>query len=493
MSQINIVFPHQLFAHSALLEQPGDFYLIEEYLYFKQYNFHKQKLRYHRASMQFYKDYLLQSKKTVNYINSAENHSDIRECIAWAQQKGVQSVHVIDAEDDWLMRRLSRACKKFGIHLTIHSSPQFINTIEQVNAYFSPEKKKYFQTDFYKKERLRSGILIDAAGNPAGNQWTFDTENRKKYPANAPVNRVTFPKGNPYWEEASHYVESQFPDNIGIINTDFNYPIGFEESRAWLQQFLQQRMREFGAYEDAIVKKEIVLNHSVLTPMLNSGILTPQEVLDAVFAHHVKQPIPLNSLEGFVRQIIGWREFIRGVYRAKGRQERTSNFWKFEREIPACFYDGTTGIAPLDDTIKKVLQTGYCHHIERLMIAGNFMLLCEFHPNAVYRWFMELFIDAYDWVMVPNVYGMSQFADGGIFATKPYISGSNYIMKMSDYPKGKWQQIWDALFWRFMDKHRDFFLKNPRLGMLVKTYDKWDIEKKQNAHRIAENYLSQLK
>ena len=493
MSQINIVFPHQLFVHSALLEQPGDLHLIEEYLYFKQYNFHKQKLRYHRASMQFYKDYLIQSNRTVHYINSAEKHSDIRNCIAWASQNGVQSVHVIDAEDDWLMRRLRHACKKYGMQLTVHSSPQFLNTVEEVVAYFSPEKKKYFQTDFYKKERQRRGILIDAAGNPAGNQWTFDTENRKKYPANKPVNRVTFPKGNPYLEEATRYVEQQFPDNIGTLNTDFNYPIGFEESRAWLQQFLQQRMREFGEYEDAIVRKEIVLNHSVLTPMLNSGILTPQEVLDAVFAQHEKHPIPLNSLEGFVRQIIGWREFIRGVYHVKGRQERTSNFWKFEREIPASFYDGTTGIAPLDDTIKKALQTGYCHHIERLMIAGNFMVLCEIHPNAVYRWFMELFIDAYDWVMVPNVYGMSQFADGGIFATKPYISGSNYIMKMSDYPKGEWQQIWDALFWRFMDKHRDFFLKNPRLGMLVKTFDKWDIEKKQNAHRIAETFLSTLK
>jgi deoxyribodipyrimidine photolyase-related protein len=149
------------------------------------------------------------------------------------------------------------------------------------------------------------------------------------------------------------------------------------------------------------------------------------------------------------------------MYEAKGIDSRTKNSFKFKKKIPASFYDGTTGIIPLDDSIKKVLKYAYCHHIERLMVIGNFMLLCEFDPDEVYRWFMELFIDAYDWVMVPNVYGMSQFADGGYFASKPYISGSNYLIKMSDYKKGEWNEIWDGLFWRFMDKHRDLMRKKP--------------------------------
>ncbi|MFZ1572803.1 MAG: FAD-binding domain-containing protein [Candidatus Kapaibacterium sp.] len=145
--------------------------------------------------------------------------------------------------------------------------------------------------------------------------------------------------------------------------------------------------------------------------------------------------VGLNSIEGFIRQIIGWREFIRGVYVFKGTQERSRNFWNFKNKIPTSFYTGTTGIEPIDNTIKKLIATGYCHHIERLMILGNFMLLCEFDPNEVYKWFMELFIDSYDWVMVPNVYGMSQFADGGLMATKPYISGSSYVLKMSNFKK----------------------------------------------------------
>ena len=180
------------------------------------------------------------------------------------------------------------------------------------------------------------------------------------------------------------------------------------------------------------------------------------------------------------------------MYEARGVQSRTTNYWKFTRAMPDSFYDGTTGIAPVDDTIKKLLKTGYNHHIERLMILGNFMLLCEFDPDAVYRWFMEMYIDAYDWVMVPNVYGMSQFADGGLFASKPYISSSNYIIKMSDYSKGEWSQVWDSLFWRFLNKYRKAFTKNPRLGMLLSTFDRMDPLKKKNLMETAEDFLQAL-
>ena len=162
--------------------------------------------------------------------------------------------------------------------------------------------------------------------------------------------------------------------------------------------------------------------------MLNSGLLDINFVLDKTIVFYNKNDIPLNSCEGFIRQIIGWREYIRGIYTVKGSEERTKNFWGFKRKIPKSFYDASTGILPVDDSIRKILKTGYAHHIERLMILGNFMLLCEFDPDEVYRWFMEMFIDSYDWVMVPNVYGMSQFADGGLMSTKPYISGSSYIL-----------------------------------------------------------------
>ena len=167
-------------------------------------------------------------------------------------------------------------------------------------------------------------------------------------------------------------------------------------------------------------------------------------------------------------------------------------FWTHQRKIPQSFYDGTTGIAPIDKTIKKILKTGYAHHIERLMILANFMNLCEFHPDDVYRWCMEMFIDAYDWVMVPNVYGMSLFADGGIMSTKPYISGSNYLKKMSDYSTENWGEIWDSLFWNFISKNQEFFRKNPRLSMMLITWNKMTEQQKELHLVRAQNFLEKL-
>lgn len=321
---------------------------------------------------------------------------------------------------------------------------------------------------------------MDDEQQPIGGKWTYDTENRKKYPKGKIPPEVHFPAPSDFWDEAIEYTERHFGDNPGRISKERWYPVTHLEAADWFEQFLALRFYDFGVYEDAIVKEDSILNHSVLSPLINVGLILPEEVVDKSLAFALKEDIPLNSTEGFIRQIIGWREFIRGMYLCKGSYSRTRNFWNFDRKIPDCFYDGTTGIEPIDQTINKVLNTGYCHHIERLMILGNFMLLCEFDPDEVYQWFMEMFIDAYDWVMVPNVYGMSQFADGGTFATKPYVGGSNYIKKMSNYTKGHWEKIWDGLFWRFIDKHQDFFLSNPRTSMLANTFNRMSGEKQKN-------------
>ena len=168
-------------------------------------------------------------------------------------------------------------------------------------------------------------------------------------------------------------------------------------------------------------------------------------------------------------------------------RQRTTNFWKFDKKITESFYNGSTNVLPVDRTIDKLIDNAYIHHIERLMVMGNFMFLLKIHPNDVYKWFMELHIDAYDWVMVPNVYGMSQFSDGGIMSTKPYISGSNYILKMSDYKKGEWCDIWDALYWNFINENRDFFKKNPRTSMMINMYDRKSEEMKRKYTLIEEN------
>ena len=492
MKAVNLIFPHQLFEKSELLESDNAFYIVEEWLFFKQFNFHKQKIAFHRASMKFYESYLKEMGKEVHYISSKKTNSDIRELLAELNENNVEHIHFVDPVDDWLIKRIEKSCEELGLKKSIYFSPSFLNTKEDLSNFFKEGRKKYHQTKFYKEQRKQRRLLLKDSGDPQGGKWTFDTENRKKYPAKKSPPSVHYPSSDSFYEEARNYVGENFKDNLGNLGETPLYPTNHDDAKAWLEQFLDYRFMKFGDYEDAIVAKENILNHSVLTPMLNSGLLTPDFVIEQSISFAEKEDIPINSLEGFLRQIIGWREFIRGIYEFHGGEERTKNFWDFNRKIPASFYDGTTGIPPIDITIKKVLKTGYCHHIERLMVLGNFMVLCEFDPDEVYRWFMELFIDAYDWVMVPNIYGMSQFSDGGLFATKPYISGSNYLMKMSDYEKGDWQAIWDGLFWRFMDVHRDFFAKNPRLAMLLGSFDKMNPEKKEVHISNAEAYLDSL-
>ena len=488
---IGIVFPHQLFEHSNLIQTCKTIYLVEEWLFFKQYNFHKQKIAFHRASMKFYEQYLQAQQLEVVYIDSFHELSDVRKLIPYLSSQHIYSFQYIDTTDCWLEQRIAKACQDFEVVAHKNNSPLFLNTTDELTAYFST-KKRLFQTDFYKHQRLSRNILLEHKSKPIGGKWTYDDENRLKYPKGKTPPHIDFPSNNIYYSNAVAYIEKYFPDNYGTIKPDFVFPVTYAESKKWLNNFFKTRFSEFGVYEDAIVSNQHILHHSVLTPMLNAGLLTPLFIVDEAILYASENEIPINSLEGFVRQIIGWREFIRAVYELKGTEERTKNYWGFTRKIPASFWNGSTGIEPIDTTIKKVLETGYCHHIERLMVLGNFMLLCEFDPDEVYRWFMELFIDAYDWVMVPNVYGMSQFADGGLMATKPYISGSNYLMKMSDYKKGDWQPVWDGLFWRFMHVHRSFFLTNPRLGMLVNSFDKMDDQKKQTHIKNAEKFMASL-
>lgn len=489
MKSAVLIFPHQLFEESGLLTLDADFYLIEEFLFFKQYNFHQQKLWFHRASMKAYQNYLEKCHKKVTYIDAHSENADIRMLIPELKRQNIEQIYFINPSDNWLRKRILKAAT--GIKINEIDSDYFLNSTEENTNFFS-NKKRMFQADFYIYQRKKTKILVDEFQKPIGEKWSFDEENRKKYPTKKTPPSVEFPVQSILQQEAITYISSYFLKNIGSINQEFNYPTDFESAKKWLDQFLVTRFYSFGEYEDAIVKDSIILHHSVLSPLINVGLLTPKYVIEKTLDFAQKNDIPLNTLEGFIRQIIGWREYIRAVYEIKGVQERTCNFWKFKRKIPKSFYDGTTGILPIDITIKKVLKTGYCHHIERLMVLGNFMLLCEFDPDEVYRWFMELFIDAFDWVMVPNVYGMSQFADGGLMSTKPYISGSNYLMKMSDYPKEPWQETWDGLYWRFIHQHREFFGKNPRLNMMVNIFDKMDDRKKATHLKNAEEFMAKL-
>jgi len=429
----------------------------------------------------------------VKYFSCQGQPLSVKDLMGDWYAQGITEVSMFCLEDDWLQRQIAAGAMEMGMVVNFVDSPQFVLGSQAIQEQFMG-KRRFLQANFYASQRKQFQVLMDGA-KPLGGKWSFDEENRLKYPkAKTPpaLPDVVDAMDQKYWGEGVEYVSVHFPKAQGEFEGDFQYPVTHAGAKRWMNDFLAHRMRGFGSFEDALVSGAPLLHHSLLSIYLNNGFLLPDDVLKAVLKASDEQGLALNDVEGFVRQLLGWREFIRGIYVAVGRAQRTRNYWGYNRPMPKSFYDGTTGILPVDVVIKKVLKNGYCHHIERLMVLSNFMLLCDLDPNAVYRWFMELFLDAYDWVMVPNVYGMGQFADGGMMSTKPYISGSNYILKMGDFEKGPWTEIWDGLYWRFIDRHRGFFLKNPRMGVMVKSYDKMDVEKRERLSLVASNYLGGL-
>ena len=492
VAELLLVFPHQLFAVPPDIGTCRSAVLVEEPLFFTLYRFHKQKLLLQRGSLQYYREHLQQAGWHTRYVECTDVLADVRRLLPALAAQGVKRLHVSEVCDDWLQRRLERAANDNALQLVWHPSPQFLTDTQALGTQFRAGRRKYLHNNFYIWQRQRLGLLLDADAAPLGGQWSFDADNRKPWPKRQLPPPLPQAAATPWHAEARQWVELQFPEAPGSADAALRYPLTHVQAEVWLEDFLEQRFAGFGTWEDAIVDEAPVLQHSVLTPLLNNGLLLPATVLQKTLAFAQARGIALNDTEGFVRQLVGWREFIRGIYLHHGRQQRSTNHWGFTQPLPPAFYDASTGIDPVDTVIRKVLRNGYCHHIERLMILGCFMLLCECHPDGVYRWFMELFVDAWDWVMVPNVYGMSQFADGGLMATKPYICGSNYVLKMSNFRKGDWCTIWDALFWRFIHRHAEQLQRNPRLALLVRNFEQRPNAERRTLLQHAESWLQSL-
>jgi deoxyribodipyrimidine photolyase-related protein len=493
---ITLVFPHQLFDDHPAVEQGRSNFLIEDTLFFgdphaQPGRFHRQKLVLHRASMKAWQANREERGCEVHYLEY-DREKTIELILRDLNCEEAISEIVVAAPTDFLLeKRIRRYCKTTGTKLNFVETPMFLTPQDWADAHFDGRKKPYLAA-FYEAQRKRMGILLEADGTPTGGSWSFDEENRKPMPRkglDVPADPVA--PGRKEVTEAIEYVDKRFPDSPGSLDT-FIWPVTRDDAVAWFESFLEERFEQFGPYEDSLSQRERFLFHSVLTPVLNIGLITPAEVVERALEVGMEKKIPLNSLEGFLRQIIGWREFIYQMYRRHGVEMRNGNFFEHQRELPATFWTASTGVEPLDLVIGRILETGYAHHIERLMVMGNFMMLGQFDPKQVYGWFMELFIDAYDWVMVPNVYGMSQFADGGIFTTKPYFSGSNYLRKMSDYPAGEWTQLWDGLFWNFIDRNLEFFRSQYRLSMMVKNWEKMDPAKRDAHLKIASGFFDTI-
>lgn len=491
-----VIFANQLLPLPVLVEalpeggKGFDVFMAEDVMFCRHYQYHQQKLVLMLAAMRHYADELRSAGFTVHYHQLDPASVSFQDQLhSWLQRLAVTELWHFEIETKPLQSRLRSLCAALNVTRNEIPSPMFLCNRQEFES-FVDDSKSLQMARFYKQQRLKLDILLTPDRQPQGGQWSFDAENRKKLPKDVQPPALPQAFENKHLAEVISLVAEVFAEHPGQAK-DFWWPTTRAGALAWLDDFLQQRLAQFGPFEDAISQRSDTLFHSALSPLMNIGLLTPKEVVAAALERAQTYDVPLASLEGFVRQIIGWREFIRGVYQNFSERQQQANFWQHERQLTDSWYQGNTGIPPLDHAIQTALKLGWNHHIPRLMVVANLMTLCEIQPKVAHRWFMEMYVDANPWVMGPNVYGMGLFSDGGIFATKPYICGSNYLLKMSDYKRGEWCDVVDGLYWRFIERHRDFFQGNPRLALMPKALDRLKPERRELIFAAAEDFLQQ--
>ena len=471
--------------------RPDVIFMMEDMSLCTYVRHHQQKIVLFLAAMRSYRDTLKTAGFDVHYVEldpgAGLNYEDqLGEAI---EAYNVDELVHFEVEDKAMETRLVTFANARAIARTEIESPMFLVSRSEFADYASG-RKQLRMAEFYKRVRRKLALLLDDDGTPMGGRWSFDEDNRKKLPRDVEPPAIRPAPRSAHANNLVDVVARTFGEHPGVA-ADFWWPTTREAAIEWLDAFVAERLERFGPYEDAMTTRSATVFHSAISPALNLGLVTPRQVIDRVMQAHNSGKLPLQSVEGFIRQVIGWREFIRGVYREHSESMDTSNFFDHRRKLAPSWYDGTTGIVPLDDTIKTALRLGWTHHIPRLMVAGNLMTLCEIHPEDAHRWFMEMYVDSSEWVMGPNVYGMGLFSDGGVFATKPYICGSNYLKKMSDYGSGAWCDIVDGLYWRFIDRHRDFFAGNPRLALMPRALDRQAPSRLETIFAAADEFLDE--
>ena len=447
-----------VFSNSLLPQQPpADLYILVEHPAFvTRYRFNKLRLLFMRATM----------KKYQRALSGDTLYLDVSQFATLAQviiQEGVTAVSYYDTTDSEVEKELAVLLPSAQRLET----PSFVTT-RAVLAASKPNIAS--QAAFYEWQRKRLNILVEN-GKPVGGKWSFDAANQQRLPAGTTFQYPATELDNDL-REAQQYVDTHFASNPSNYDGYEYYAFDRAGALLRLEAFIRDRLPHFGDYQDFTDTREQFLYHSVLSPYINCGLLTPQEVLDAVLA--AGDNVSLNNREGFVRQLIGWREYMRYLYLEREGELRVVNPFSHQRRLSSAWYDGTLGIPPVDDTISDAFATGYLHHIRRLMYVGQMMLLAEVHPDDIMRWFSEFSLDSYDWVMIGNCYGMIGFDRKMI--SKPYVSSSNYILKQSNYHKdGKWDELWKSLYYNFLHHNKEAI--RGRASILLGNYNKLSAEK----------------
>ncbi len=488
----------------AMLKPEEDVILMAEARHEAEYvPSHRQRTTLFLAAMRHHAQWLMKQGFRLRYIRL-----DDRQNSQTLDGELTRAIETLDPERIICMQpgehRLRRAFQKVGrkhqCAIEFVENPAFTCSQEDFERWAS-ERKQLVMEYFYRERRRALDVLVDDEGKPEGGKWNFDKENRERFKSAPDVAAPYQARPDAVTREVMALVEKTWPDAYGKM-AHFHWPVTRAEALRALRRFVETRLAGFGTYEDAMWHGEAFLYHSLLSSSLNLGLLNPEECVEAALAAYQAGDAPLNSVEGFIRQLIGWREFIRGVYFAEGDNYAEGNALGHQGALPDWFWTGDTDLRCLADCLSSVVEHAYGHHIPRLMVIGNFALIAGIDATEVHRWFLAMYVDAVEWVTAPNVIGMSQHADGGIVGTKPYAGSGKYIQRMSNYcdecrydvksRSGEHACPFNVFYWDFLLRHRKRFSNNQRMAMILKNLDRMDAAEQKKIREQADQLREQM-
>lgn len=464
---------------------------------------HKQKIALVLSAMRHFAARLRARGVEVAYValDDAANTQTLAGEVARAVRRWKPARIIATHPGEWRVLEDMRAWQDAtGIPVEIRADARFLCTIERFRRWAGGRRQLRMEY-FYREMRRETGLLMEAPDEPAGGQWNFDHDNRESLPRELrpPPPRRFAPDA--ITREVIALVAREFPDHFGTLDA-FAWPVTAEQATAALDDFIAHRLPRFGDYQDAMAEGEPVLFHALIAAALNCGLLDPRAACEAAERAWRAGEAPLNAVEGFIRQILGWREYVRGLYWTRMPAYRETNALEATRKLPRFYWTGETPMACLRAAIGQTRDLAYAHHIQRLMVTGNFALLAGIHPDAVNEWYMIVYADAYEWVELPNTHGMALFADGGVMASKPYAASGAYINRMSDHCRvcafdvkratGEGACPFNFLYWDFIARHAGRFAKNPRMAMPLRTLAKMDARKVAAMRALARDFLDAL-
>lgn len=505
MAVLRLVLGDQLSATIASLAdyETGDLILMAEVGDEASYvPHHKKKIAFLFSAMRHFASSLEGAGRSVHYVryDDPDNTGSLKGEVERALKEGdFDEVVVVEPGEYRLKTEFEGWSDCFSLPVRIRRDDRFICSLDRFNAW-ADDRKRLTMEYFYRDMRRETDLLMDG-DEPEGGQWNYDKDNRKSLPDSVSIPERAFVEPDAMTQAVLDLVEESFPDHFGDLEP-FGYAVTASDAQAQLDWFIENGLPNFGDYQDALKEGEAFLFHSVVSLYLNAGLLDPLEVCQKAEAAYKSDTAPLNAVEGFIRQILGWREYVRGVYWRYMPDYLDRNALEAKRELPDFYWSADTEMACVRDVVTTTRKHAYAHHIQRLMVTGNFALLAGIDPAAVNEWYLAVYADAYEWVEAPNTHGMALFADGGLMATKPYAASGSYINKMGDHCKGCSYTVskkngpkacpFNYLYWNFLMENRERLEGNHRLSMIYKTLDRMSDDKRDAVRDDSQRFFKRI-